>query len=398
MRFEIMAHRHGEGVTPLLIDANGFDEARAQARAQGFAIVSIRQRWHWVPQRQRKDMSFDLVLFSQELRSLIDAGLSLSEALTALSRMDTTPYKRSVLNVLIRQLREGKSFSITLRAFPAIFPPLYIALTSASEQTGDLAGALERFISYRAPLDLARKKMTSAIIYPSLLVGVGGLVIVFLMSYVVPRFSRIYEDFGRDLPFLSRLLLEWGKFINTYGMQLVFAVIAIVALAATLLKRTGGRQDLLDRLLALRVFASVRDRVRLYALSRFYRTLGLLQQEGIPIVTAIGLSRSLLGQDRLLLVDQVVLDIRAGVSLSDAMESQGLAPPVASDLLRVGEKTGDVGEKLIRIANFYDEEIAHWTERFVRLFEPLLMLTIGMFIAFVVVLLYLPIFELAGSI
>lgn len=398
MRFEIMAYRHQQGVFPLSLEADSFEAARMLAREKGFDIVSIRQQWRWFAQRRRKDPPFDLLLFSQELRSLLAAGLSLIESLSALSRKEAAANRRSLIEAIIRHVREGKPFSATLREFPAIFPPLYVALAAASEQTGDLAGSLGRFIDYRSQMDLARKRVVSAAIYPALLLGVGGFVILFLMSYVVPRFSRIYEDFGSDLPFMSRLLMQWGGLVDAYGWQVAIGLIACMAIAFPLFKRTVGRPGMLQRLLALKALRALRDRFQIYALSRFFRTIGLLQQEGIPIIGALGLARELLPEDGRLALDRAVLDIRAGVALSEAMQQHDLAPPVASDLLKVGEKTGDIGEKMIRIADFYDADISRWTEWFLKLFEPLLMLTIGLFIAFIVVLLYLPIFELAGSI
>ena len=134
-----------------------------------------------------------------------------------------------------------------------------------------------------------------------------------------------------------------------------------------------------------------------FVLARFYRTLGMLVQSGISLVGSLDLARVLLDHERQLALDAAVTRIRAGASLSNAMEEGGLAPAVASDLLKVGEKSGDVGEKMIRIADFLDNETSRWIEWFVKLFEPLLMLSIGLFIALIVVLLYLPIFELAGS-
>jgi general secretion pathway protein F len=402
MRYEIMAYRNHEGVFPMSLEASSFEEARTLARARGVDIVSIRQQWHLLAQRQRKDSPFDLLLFSQELRSLLAAGLSLVESLGALSRKETRSSRRDLVEVLVRHLREGKSFSTALREFPAIFPPLYVALAAASEQTGDLGSSLQRFIDYRSQMDLARKQVVSATIYPALLLGVGGFVVLFLMSYVVPRFSRIYEDFGSELPFMSRLLMQWGQVVDAYGLQLFFAFVSLATLVFLLFRRTLLRQRLfrwlLPRLMALKTLRGLRSRLRIYALSRFFRTLGLLQREGIPIINALALARELLPEDGRLALDRVALDIRAGVALSAAMEAHDLAPPIASDLLKVGEKTGDVGEKMIRIADIYDAEIARWTEWFLKLFEPLLMLTIGLFIAFIVVLLYLPIFELAGSI
>jgi general secretion pathway protein F len=397
MRFEIMAYRNHEGVFPISLEAAGFDEARAQARERGFEIVSIRQQWHWFAQRRRKDPPFDLLLFSQELRSLLAAGLSLIESLCALSRKEVTSSRRSVIEVIIRHLREGAPFSAALRDFPAIFPPLYVALAAASEQTGDLGSSLSRFIDYRNQMDVAHKKVVSAAIYPALLLGVGGFVVLFLMSYVVPRFSRIYEDIGSDLPLMSRLLMQWGGLVDAYGFQLLLALAGGLGVLFLIFRNALVRQRLWRRLVALKVFQGLRSRFQIFALSRFFRTLGLLQQEGIPIISAFALARELLPEEGRLSLDRVVFDVRAGVALSEAMEQHGLAPPVASELLKIGEKAGDVGEKMIRIADFYDAEIARWTEWFLKLFEPLLMLSIGMFIAFIVVLLYMPIFELAGS-
>jgi general secretion pathway protein F len=398
MRFEIMAYRNHEGVFPMSLEASSFDEARVLARAKGVDIVSIRQQWHWLAQRRRKDPPFDLLLFSQELRSLLAAGLSLVESLGALSRKESRSSRRDLVDALIRHLREGKSFSTALREFPAIFPPLYVALAAASEQTGDLGSSLGRFIDYRSQMDLARKQVVSAAIYPVLLVGVGGFVVLFLMGYVVPRFSRIYEEFGSELPFMSRLLMQWGQLFDAYGVQIFLGFAALGTLVFLLFRRTLFRQRLLRRLMGLKTLRGLRSRFRIYALSRFFRTLGLLQREGIPIIGALSLARELLPEESRLSLDRVALDVRAGIALSAAMEANDLAPPIASDLLKVGEKTGDVGEKMIRIADIYDAEIARWTEWFLKLFEPVLMLTIGLFIAFIVVLLYLPIFELAGSI
>ncbi|HEX5394150.1 MAG TPA: type II secretion system F family protein [Rhodocyclaceae bacterium] len=406
MQYAIKAYGTQRGLTAMTLEAATPDEARALVLAQGMDVISIEPQLsglgaieRWLPRmgkitlRRRKD--FDLLLFSQELRSLLEAGLSLIESLGALARKEATGDKRTLIESLIRHLREGKPFSIALREFPEVFPPLYLALTSASEQTGNLAGALERFVSYRSQMDTVRKRIVSSAIYPALLIGVGSLVILFLMTYVVPRFSRIYEDFGRDLPFMSKLLLQWGSLIEAHGLQ-ALAVIGVAALIGVpIFKKRLGWRGLLRRLLAIKALQS---RVYLYAIARFYRTLGMLQQGGIPIVDALGLSRELLSEDRRSALDQVTEDIRSGIALSVALERQGLAPPVASDLLQVGEKTGDIGEKMLRIADFYDEDLSRWTEWFVRLFEPLLMLFIGLFIAFVVVLLYLPIFELAGSV
>jgi len=399
MQFEVKAYRREEGVVSLMVEAASAEEAGNLTGTRGFRVVSIHETGRWAMMGGRRERPFDLLLFTQELRSLLEAGLSLIECLSALSRKETVGEKHRLIEGLIRHLREGKSFSGALREFPEVFPPLYLALTAASEQTGDLEGALGRFIDYRSRMDSVKKRVVSASIYPALLLGVGGFVILFLMTYVVPRFSKVYEEFGSQLPLMSRLLLDWGKLVEAHGVQvLVVLVIGLGSTAVVLRRRKIGWQGLLRRVLAWRSLAKVRERFRAYALARFFRTLGLLLHGGIPVVTALGMARELLGEDMRATLDRAMVEIRAGSALSAAMERAQLAPPVASDLLKIGEKTGDMGEKMIRIADFLDEETARWADWFAKLFEPLLMLVIGLFIAFIVVLLYMPIFELAGSV
>ncbi len=382
----------------LEVEALSAEEAGSRTGAQGFNVVSIRAIGGWKTFRL-KGRAFDLQLFSQELRMLLEAGLSLIESLGALFRKEGPSEKRRLIEVLIRRLREGKSFSTVLREFPAVFPPLYLALMAASEQTGDLGSALARFIDYRSRMDAVRKRVVAATIYPALLLGVGGLVIVFLMTYVVPRLSHVYEDLGKDMPFMSRMLLEWGSLIETHGLKMLLALIAVATIAIALFRRSKlGWKSVLQWVLERKVMFGLRERVRSYAMARFYRTLGLLLQGGIPVVTGLVMAKELLDGEMQVALDRALVEIRSGVALSEAMERARLAPPVASDLLKIGEKTGDMGEKMIRIADFQDEETSRWADWFARLFEPLLILTIGLFIAFIVVLLYMPIFELAGSV
>ncbi|MDE2584721.1 MAG: type II secretion system F family protein [Betaproteobacteria bacterium] len=397
MRFEIKAYRPGEGVISLFVDAATAEEAGSHSSGLGFAVVSVRPTGRF-EQFRRREPPFDLLQFTQELRSLLTAGLSLIESLGALARKEQIANKRRLIEALIHCLREGKAFSAALRELPAEIPPLYLALMGASEQTGDLPGALGRYIEYRSQMDALQKRVSSAAIYPALLLSVGGVVIAFLMGYVVPRFSLVYEDFGNNLPFLSRLLLQWGKLIEAHGSQILIGLGLGVALVVVFIRRRqiSGR-EIIARLLDLKLFAGLRQRIRVYSLARFYRTTGLLLEGGIPVVTALGMARDLLSEDMREALDRSLASIRGGIALSEALQEGDLTPPVAADLLRIGEKTGDMGEKMIRIADFHDEETQRWADWFVRLFEPLLMLFIGLFIAFIVVLLYMPIFELAGT-
>jgi general secretion pathway protein F len=237
--------------------------------------------------------------------------------------------------------------------------------------------------------------MVNASIYPVLLVGVGGLVMLFLLGYVVPRFSQVYEAMGTELPLFSRLLLGVGHFIQVNSVALLIGVIllisgAVYSFSLPAVKRWLGNQ--------LWKIPAIGERMRIYQLARFYRMLGMLLTGGTPVLHALGMVSGLLQEalrEKMLLAAS---DIREGQPISRAMENNGLTTPVALRMLRVGESTGQMGGMMERIASFYEEEMAQAVERFTRMFEPVLMAFIGLVIGGVVILMYLPIFELAGSI
>lgn len=398
MRFKLKAMREGEGVVALSLDAASQDDALHLAQAQGYAVLSVqanRAPWLALARPGATRNRFPLQLFSAELLALLRAGLSLVESVQTLAEKESRPETRKTIDEVIGRLYEGRTFSQALEQFPATFPPLYVATVRAAERTGDLPEALSRYIAYQAQIDVVRKKLISASIYPVLLISVGGLVTLFLLGYVVPRFSHIYDDLGSDLPFLSRGLISWGRFLEAHAWQMSTAAIAAVVLAAYGLSRPETK-----RWLGLQLWKvpAIGERMRVYQLARFYRTLGMLLNGGIPVVTALDMVEGLLHPTLRSLMRQAAQSIREGQAISVAMETHQLTTPVALRMLRVGERTGRMGEMMERIATFYDDEMARWVDWFTRLFEPLLMAVIGVVIGFIVVLLYMPIFELAGSI
>jgi general secretion pathway protein F len=272
---------------------------------------------------------------------------------------------------------------------------LYIATIRASEKTGGLSEALGRFVSYQLQLDFVKKKIVSASIYPLVLLGVGGLVMLFLMGYVVPKFSAVYEGTRTTLPWMSQLLLNFGTILQNHGLLILLALAGGLGGVIYALSRPSVREALLLKLWHI---PAVGERMHVYQLARFYRTLAMLLKGGIPVVTALDMVSGLLqpalrGQLKL-----ASTSIREGRTISQAMEAYELTTPVALRMLRVGERTGNMGEMMERIAAFYDEEMARWVEWFTKMFEPLLMALIGAVIGLIVILMYMPIFDLAGSI
>jgi general secretion pathway protein F len=229
MQFEMKVLRRGEGVSLLSIAAMNESDAASLAKNQGYTVLGIKSGGSMaLPRFKKSGNGFPLVLFSQELLALIDAGLSLVEALETLAEKERHSEAKKVFDAIVARLYEGQPLSTALQDFPAVFPPLFVATIRTSEKTGGLSEALGRFVTYQSQLDFVRKKIISASIYPVLLMLVGGLVIVFLMTYVVPKFAVIYEGGSANLPVLSQLLLQWGTLLKTHGLMVLFVVLGFI--------------------------------------------------------------------------------------------------------------------------------------------------------------------------
>lgn len=395
MQYQVKAVDGSRAIVQLTLDAASADGARQSAEHQGLRVIAVdpvRRLSGLAPGRRRE---FPLVLFSQELATLTNAGLSLITALESLAEKEHDAATRKVLASLVRLLYEGKSLSAALAQFPETFPALYVALIQSSEKTGAVSGGLARYVAYRTRIDLLTQKIVGASVYPALLLAVGSGVLLFLVGYVVPRFSAVLGDMGDRLPWLSRVLMQLGHAIHDHAGAIALAVLVAIAAMAGVWQLVAVRRAVGEAVLAL---PGVRERVFLYQVTRLYRSLGILLQSGIPILAAIGMARGLVGARMAALLDQAAQRVREGRPLSQAFEEHRLSTPVALRMLHAGEQAGNLGAMMERTADFYDEEMGRWIEWFVRLFEPLLMVFVGAMIGIVVILMYIPIFELAGSI
>lgn len=392
MEYQVKAVR-GKEMALLNIVAQHAEDAKSQARAKGYTPIAVNTKT--LQFKAQSSKKFPLALFSQELLALLDAGLNLVESIETLAEKESRSQVKTALDALLQALYQGQTFSTALEQQPTFFPVLYVATVRASEKTGDLAESLGRYVSYEQQIGLVKKKIVSASIYPILLIAVGGLVIFFLMGFVVPKFSQIYEDSGSNLPFLSQLLLQWGVFLENHGKTFLMAIGAGLVAVIYALSQASVRKWLMQQFWRI---PAIGERLRIFQLARFYRTLGMLLKGGTPIVAALGSVAGLLDVSLKTNMQSATLAIQQGQPVSTAMEQAGLTTPVALRMLRVGERGGKIGDMMERVAAFYDEELSRWIEWFTKLFEPLLMLFIGLVIGVVVLLLYMPIFELAGSV
>lgn len=393
MRYHLKAIAPDGHVESLDLQALDETSARLQAEGRGYTVIAVRRR-RALLEGWRAGERFPVVLFSQQLLVLIGAGLPLVDAIETLAETERRDDFRAALERIVGSLRQGQAFSAALAQLPHVFSTLYVATVRAAERTSDLAPALGRYVAYQNQLEALRKRVVNASIYPLVLLGVGGLVSLFLMLYVVPRFGRIYEERAADLPLFSRLLLSWGQLVEGHGALIVGALVALGLAAAYALRAVPVRARIGDALWRL---PGVGERLKVYQLARFYRTIGMLLRGGMPLVTALDMAGALLHaalRERLVAARRAISE---GQSVSASMETNGLATPVALRMLAVGEQSGNMGEMMDRIATFHDEEMLRWVDWFTRLFEPILMGLIGLVIGGIVILMYMPIFELAGS-
>lgn len=392
MRFSVRAiDAVSQALVTLELDAVDEADVRQQAAARRLMVVSLRQRSTGAG---RGRQVFQAVQFVEELLALLEAGLHVTEAVEAQLEHASTEAARQVISRLLSRLTQGLRLSAAMREQPDSFPPLLVGVVQAAEGTSDLPRSLARYIDYETRLDAVRHKILSAAIYPAILLVVGGGVALFLVTYVVPRFASVYRGSGRELPWASDLLLRWGEFAAGHPWPLLALgcglLAAVVAWGLGRWRRAGV-------LGVLSLLPGAAPRVATFELARLYLTLGMLLEGGIPIQQALSLARAVLAVARQPHLDAARAMIESGQPLSAALAHTGLSTPMALRLIRVGEKSGQLGDMLTRAALFYEKENARWVERFTKTFEPLLMAGIGLVVGLVVLLLYMPIFDLAGT-
>lgn len=387
--------RAGDGSTRLIsVQAESDEDAVRKACARGLQVISIGPAKVARRPFARTAAALRLMQFSQELLTLLEAGLHVTEALAALLAKESRTAAQSILHRLLESMRQGQNFSAALEQYPAIFPNVFVATIRASERTGDLPNSLARYIAYQLQFETVRKRLVAASIYPSLLLIVGACVSLFLLGYVVPRFSVMYDSTGHEMPWLSAKLLAFGRLVHDNGIFASFALATMVLAIGVALSNRVFRARAFDILLRLPWLAEKSAR---YRSARFLRALSLLLSAGIPLARALTMVDGLLSmsqRDALALLRQ---RIDEGHSLSAALLSAGLGDPISDSLIKVGERSGQLALMLERAARFHDEEFGRWLDWLSRLIEPLLMIFIGSVVGGIVVLMYMPIFELAGS-
>jgi general secretion pathway protein F len=392
MKFRVLGVDSDAASQTRIVDAIDTGAARRLAASLGLAVLEVE------PVAGSRGVAragtFDVDLFCQELLALLTAGVSVGEALETLSAKEAGA-RRDIVEALLRAVREGQPMSAALARRADIFPVLLTESLRAAERTSDYGPALARFVRYRALSRAVREKLLAASIYPLILLGVSSLVLLFLLGYVVPRFADVYKDMGDRLPAASRVMLWIGQAIGGHPWLAVGALAGVAASGVAAIR--SGRVRVLF-LGLLRRLPRVRDVLAAAEFARLYRTLALLIHGGIPMVASLQIVRGMLSARLTQRLDACRRSVSEGRSFSSSMAEQGLSTVVADRFFRVGEGSGKLAEMIDRAADFHEEEVSRGADWLGRVVGPVMMLVMGTLIGLVVVLMYLPIFELAEAI
>jgi general secretion pathway protein F len=383
--FAVRVHEPPQGVRELRVTA---EHAGRVANVLGISPARLLSDTPTSLPRLPRGKALNLRLFAQELSVLLQAGIPLLEALQTLREKDRGA---QALDGVLAALRDGQPLSTALALAPTDFDALFIAVVAVSERNGQLAATLRDHAAYLAWSEALRARLVAACVYPLMLLGAGGAVIMFLLLYVLPRFAGVFDGLGRELPAASQLLMSLGVAAHTHPTLalMLAASLPVVIIAA-------WRLPIARAAMARALWRSpgIGPRLRVVALARLYRCLALVLSAGVPVPSALRLAEGVLSEPLRPALASTLTQVSSGIRLSQALQAQGLATPVALRMLRVGESSGEVAAMFGRAASFHDEEIARLSELITRTVNPVLMMVMGVVIGGIVVLMYLPIFTL----
>ena len=387
--------RGGQSLTGEM-EANNREAVVAKLRSQQIIATSVRAKARdiTIPGFGSGVGEKDIVVFTRQFATMIDAGLPLVQCLEILaSQQENKVFKKTLME--IRQSVEGGStFAAALKHHPKVFTSLYANMVEAGEAGGILDTILNRLAQYMEKAMALKKRVKSAMVYPSTIVSVAVVVVIFLLIFVIPTFKSMFEGFGATLPLPTQIVLGLSNFVRAYFLYGVALIVGGVFALKWWYGTTGGKWAVDSFLLKTPVFGIL---IRKVAVAKFTRTLGTLISSGVAILDGLDITARTAGNK---VVEAAVLKTRASISegktIAEPLKASGVFPPMVVQMIAVGEQTGALDAMLSKIADFYDEEVDNAVTNLTSLLEPMLMVFLGVVIGGVVIAMYLPIFKLVS--
>ena len=371
------------------------EECRKTLEAEGLLVLSVRRDWRALETQGirfgRKIKDKDFILFNQELVALIRSGYPILRSLDAISGRVKNVYLRELLTKVADEVRLGKALSEAFQPYEKMFGTVYTASLMAGERSGNLPGALTRYVQYAKVLSQTRARVRSALAYPTILIVFAFILFGILVNFILPRFAGFYQDFQAQLPGITRLLMSAATVVNTHW----YVVPGLAAVVVLVYLNRRKRPDFRLRLDRWKLRVPYGKGIWLESsVAVFCRTLGLLLEAGITLLQSIGIAiqsvpNAALGRRMATVPDS----IKNGEGLSDSLAKTGALPPLALDMIRVGETSANLQGMLGDVADFYDERIRVKIDTLVSLIEPVVIIFMGLIVAGMLLAIYLPIFN-----
>ncbi|MBH0177929.1 MAG: type II secretion system F family protein [Nitrospira sp.] len=382
--------------------AKSRDEAVEQLRKQSVVVTSLEEK----AARQGFSLSFgsgvnekDLVVFTRQFGTMINAGLPLIQCLEILSTQSENAALRKAIGEVKVQVEGGSTFSDALRKHPKIFDDLYVNMVHAGEVGGLLDTILNRLSKHIEKAMKLKAQIKSAMVYPAAIVGIAGIVITVLMIWVIPVFEKMFKDMSGGkmaLPGPTQLVIDMSNFAQAYWYIILAVIIGTVIAFKKYYATTQGRLAIDKFVLKLPVFG---DLIRKASVAKFTRTLGTLLASGVPLLEALTICAKTSGNK---VVENSLLDAKVSISggktISEPLAKSGTFPKMVTHMISVGESTGALDSMLGKIADFYEDEVDQAVTNLTALLEPMMMVFLGTTVGFIVVAMYLPIFTMAQAI
>jgi general secretion pathway protein F len=345
-----------------------------------------------LPWKKKRVSQSELLVFTQELSTLIKAGLTLDRSLRILANLTENDYLSEVVAELLSEVKSGRSLSEALSKFPQVFPKVYVNMVKAGEVGGALDQILGRLVDYLENVEELRSYLISSLIYPCILTFVGAASIIIMMFFVVPKFSVIFENAGAPVPLPMVIMLGMSAILTNFWWLLLAVAIGFGYRLKTRLATEEGRLKWDRQMLRLPVLGSVFQKVEV---SRFTRTLGTLLQSAVPLIQSINIVKEIVNNQAIAsTMDAIKSGVKKGEGLTAPIREAQIFPSFALHLLEVGEETGKLDDMLLQIAETYDRELRLSLKRLVAMFEPAIILIMGIIIGVMVVSMLYSIFSI----
>lgn len=332
----------------------------------------------------------DLLTFTTELSVLLSAGLPLDRSLNILSEISESKEMKNIVQSILKSIREGSSFSDALSRHPRVFPRLYVNMTRAGEAGGVMDVVLDKLSEFLESAKELKEHIVSAMIYPAILTVAGGASIIILVTYVLPKFSLIFAELGGSLPFSTKVILTFSNGLKSYWWVVLLSMITGWIIFKNYIKSDTGKYKW--DAFKLKVMGEV---ILKLETARFCRTLGTLLKSGVPLLQALTNSKDVIS-NRVIAssIDGVLKGAKEGKGIAVPLSDANVFPPLALSMIKVGEETGQLDSMLMKVASTYEKSLKVAVKRFVSLFEPAVILVMGLIIGFIVISMLMAIFSM----